>query len=392
MTCRVPGARRRSLALSRSDPCRGWNDPGTLMPWIVTAVLLCVAAIHYRHGQDIGIFWRTGQRFLAGGPLFPASDGFLGWRYAPGTALFFTPLALLPAWLAKAAWFAFLAAAGGLCVQLLGRLQPDWRPVALAFVALSRPMVEEYACGQVNLVVLLLALLAFRAEDEGRPIRAGLLLAVIVGLKLSPGLLLLDLLLRGRWKVLVSTLLGIALIAAAPVPFYGPAGTVAIHYSWIESLMAVSPVATVGGGNQSVLAFVARIGAPGWMAGLGAAVAVAVALWRPAPEPRRSLLLFATALTSPMGWIQNYVMALPALSGITGRGARYFSVATGLLLLVPMYDVSGPRFERWFFDHSLPFAAMAVLYALAASRTAIGDVGLGAPSCAQSSPGGPSRT
>jgi hypothetical protein len=66
-----------------------------------------------------------------------------------------------------------------------------------------------------------------------------------------------------------------------------------------------------------------------------------------------------------MGWIQNYVMALPALAGLAVSRRSVAAAAVGLALLVPMYDLSGPRFEAWFFDHSLPLAAMALLFVLA---------------------------
>jgi glycosyl transferase family 87 len=335
------------------------------LAWVTAALLACLAAAQFRHGQDFGVFWRAGGRFVAGRDLFPAADGFLAWRYAPGTALVFAPLALLPFGAAKALWFALLAAAGGLVAARLVRDGSDWRPVALALVALSRPLVEEFACGQVNLLVLLAALAAFRDEDRGRPLRAGLLLAVCIGLKLSPALLVLPAVTARRWRVVGGAALGLGVLALAPLPFYGASGAVALHRAWMASLAAASPGAAAAGGNQSLFGFAARLGAPVWVAAIVAAAVVAAALRAPGERVRRGLLLFATALASPMGWIQNYVMALPALAGLAVSRRSVAAAAVGLALLVPMYDLSGPRFEAWFFDHSLPLAAMALLFVVA---------------------------
>ncbi|MFL5263332.1 MAG: glycosyltransferase family 87 protein, partial [Anaeromyxobacteraceae bacterium] len=246
----------------RPSDSRMGSRPGWAHPWIAAGLLACLALAQYRHGQDFGVFWRAGGRFVAGRDLFPAADGFLAWRYAPGTALLFAPLALLPFGAAKALWFALLAAAGGLVVARLARDAGDWRPVGLALLALSRPLVEEFACGQVNLVVLLAALAAFRDEDRGRPLRAGLLLALCIGLKLSPALLVLAAVPARRWRIAAGTALGLGLVALAPLPFYGPSGAIAVHVAWIRSLAAASPGAAAVGGNPSRFGCAAPRGAP----------------------------------------------------------------------------------------------------------------------------------
>jgi hypothetical protein len=330
---------------------------------MAAGLLALLAVVSFRHGQDFLVFWRAAQRLTAGTSLFPPGE-FLAWRYAPGTALIFWPFAILPFPLAKAAWFALLVGVGALLVRDLASAVPDPRPTltsALAIAALSRPMVEEFACGQVNLIVLFLLMRAFRAEDEGHPIRAGLLLSVAVGLKLAPAAFLLDAVLRRRWRELAGAALGAIAIAAAPLPFYGLAGDIGLHAEWVHSLATASPALAAAGGNQSVFGLTARLGGPAWCAIGLAGLVLVLALLRRGSSSRRASLLFATAIASPMGWIQNYVMALPAAFAIARTRGRYVAAA-GLLLLVPMYDVSGPRFEHWFFDHSLPLAAMALLF------------------------------
>ncbi len=340
-------------------------------PWLAAALLIVLAVVSFRHGQDFGVFWRTGQRLLAGEPIYLPTDGFLVYRYAPGTALAFIPFAALPFSIAKAVWYALLVASGALVVYLLTAASGPGskaRAAALALLALSRPLLEEFACAQINLVVLLLLLTAFACEDAGQERRAGLLIALAVGLKLAPALLLLDVALRRRWRTLAGFALGAAAIAAAPLTRYGIPGAIELHRAWIASLLAASPDAAAAPGNQSLFGLAARVGLPPFAAAATAAALAGFVLLRSAPEPRRALLLFATALASPMGWIQNYVMALPALFAVARAGGRRATAAAtlGALLLVPLYDVTGPRFERWFFSWSLPLVAMGILFALAA--------------------------
>jgi alpha-1,2-mannosyltransferase len=358
-------------------------DPGSCPPrpgasrgegWgvlVTTAVLAVIAALSFRHGQDLTVFWRAGARLVAGEPLYPPGDGFLAFRYAPGTALLFAPLALLPLPAAKVLWYALLVACGAAAVRLVTPSR-DARPVVtalLVLLAVARPLVEELACAQVNLPVLVLLLLAFRAEDGRRPHVAGLLVALAIGLKLAPAVFLVELALRRRRRALAAAAAGMALLAAAPLPWYGLSGTLALHADWVRSLASAAPGTSAAPGNQSLFGLAARLGLPAVAAELGAVAVIAFALAQRAAERRRSLLLFATALASPMGWIQNFVCAMPAAASVVRAGPRRAAAAAalGALLLVPLYDVSGPRFEQWFFARSLPLAALAALFALAAT-------------------------
>jgi len=340
--------------------------------WIAAAALILLAAVSLRRGgQDFAVYWRAAGRALGGEPLYPGADGFLAYRYAPGTALLFAPFAALPLTTAKVVWYALMVGCGVMAVRRLaapagGR---SGAVTALVLLALARPLLEEFQCGQTNLVVLLLLMTAFAWEDEGRALRSGLLISLAFGLKLAPALLLADLALRRRWRVLCGFTLGAAAIAVAPVPWYGLAGTVALHRAWAGSLSSAAPTTTADGANQSILGVAARLGVPTLAAMVAAALLVAWVLRQPTLEKRRALLLFCMALASPMGWIQNYVIALPALFAVAHVGGRRAATAAavGVLLVVPIYDVTGPAFEGWFFSRSLPFAAMAGFFALAAA-------------------------
>jgi hypothetical protein len=81
------------------------------------------------------------------------------------------------------------------------------------------------------------------------------------------------------------------------------------------------------------------------------------------------------ALASSFGWMQTFVLALPAvfLLARAGRPQAWAAVALGLPQTIAVYDVLGPRWERWVFDHSAMTLAMLALFALSASPWGLGN-------------------
>jgi alpha-1,2-mannosyltransferase len=346
-----------------------WSRLG---PFAVSAAALAIAALSFRHGHDLAVYWRAARRFLHGSPLYPASDGFFAYRYAPGAAALFSPLAPLPLGVAKALWYGLLVAACAALTWWLPRRRPGARaPLAavVAFVALSRPLVEELVGGQVNLLVLAVLLLAFAREDDGHPWQAGLLAAAATALKLLPVIVAVDWALRRRWTALGGWLAGVAVFALAPLPFYGLAGALGEHRAWVASISGVSSGIGLDPGNQSVFAIAARLGLPPAAGALAAAALVALALCRRARDERRDLLLFAMALASSFGWIQNFLFAIPSVfdHARAGRRQAWTALALGLPSTLALYDVVGPRWERWAFDHSVLGLPMLLLFLLVAA-------------------------
>lgn len=330
-------------------------------PWVVAAVLAAMAALMYRrHGTDLEVYWRAARRLLAAEPLYPVADGLRTYRYAPGAALLFAPLAPLSYDVARAVWYGVLVALGALTARSVARGAGG--AVALAaFAGAARPLLDELHYAQANLLVLALLLAAFAAEDRGREGLAGALVGVAAALKLAPLLLVADLVLRRRWRALAGFGAAAAALALAPLATLGLAGDVAAHRAWLASLGSSAIGLAASPGNQSLLAAAERAGLPAVLGYAASAAAVAVALAPPEPARRRPLLLLACALASPLGWIWNFVLAIPALALLAARGRRWTAavVAFGAAWLVPLYDVAGPRVERWVFERSLFTLAMA---------------------------------
>lgn len=157
-------------------------------------------------GYDSQAYWLAGRSLAAGERLYPAADAFLGtageFHYLPIVALPFVPLAVLPLDAFVLVWLAVqLALAVAIGVALIRPLPHAARPWAAAFYAFFLPSVLEITLGNLNLVTLAAALLAWRWRE--RPLRAAVPLAAAVGLKLLAGTLLPFHLAAGRWRLVL---------------------------------------------------------------------------------------------------------------------------------------------------------------------------------------------
>src|SRR5437870_13435807 len=103
------------------------------------AALLLLAAwgavlgLNPRRAGDLHLYALAAQRFWAGLPLYPASDGLISFEYAPAAAWLFTPFAVFPAGAAGALWnvasvaaFAFAAATWAATLREDARFSPTY--------------------------------------------------------------------------------------------------------------------------------------------------------------------------------------------------------------------------------------------------------------------------
>ncbi len=120
--------------------------------------------------------------------------------YPPIWAAAFAPLAGLPREPIRLGWLAcliLLAVVVG--VALVRPLDPRRRYWAAAGYAIFLPLLSEVRFGNLDLITLALCLLAWDRRE--RPIIAGLLFSVAVGLKLLPIALLVFLIAGRRWRI-----------------------------------------------------------------------------------------------------------------------------------------------------------------------------------------------
>ena len=276
------------------------------------------------HGEfvDLSVYQYGGRLVFDGLPLYGSRDPatHLRFTYPPFAAVAMVPLAPLPGWLATAVWTAAsvgaLAAVIVVAGRALGRTVSGWSLALLTVGALAlEPVWQNLTFGQVNLL-LMLALLV----DLVRPDRrwSGVLVGIAAGVKLTPLVFVVLLVLAGRRMAAGRALLAFAVTVAigfAVIP--GSARTY-----WTHNLVKAGRIGPPElAHNQSVFGLLTRLldGPPPtllWLAVAGplalAVVALGAVWWRRGDRVLgASLAAMAMLLASPVSWSHHWVWAVP---------------------------------------------------------------------------------
>ncbi len=347
---------------------------------VLAFCLLCVGT--HAPMADVVVYRAEGAAVLGGRDLygFTVTEWRLPATYPPFAALLFVPAALLPVGVLKAAFVAGNLVLLAVLVRLSCRLAglPARLPLLAAAAALAlwlEPVFQTVLFGQVNLAVVCLIL-----WDLTRPPGArgkGIALGVAAGVKLTPAVFVVHLLLTRRHREAATAatafagtvLLGALVLPDASVGFWTRRlfETGRVGRAWIVD-------------NQSLQGMIARaLGdpAPGplWLV---PALAVALAgLWlaRRARDDGRGVLV--TALTAllicPISWSHHWVWCVPLIAVLyAGHGPRAAGAVAAVftartLWLVPHQGDLDLRLPWWQQPLASPYPLLALaLLALAA--------------------------
>lgn len=279
---------------------------------------------------DLAVYVFGGGAVLDDGRLYaegtPGSG--LPFTYPPFAALLMAPLAAVPFPLAVALWSAAsVLALGWVVARFLAETAYGARPwlvAALTAVALGlEPVWANLAFGQINLFLMALLVADLMAPDRRR---AGVLVGITAGLKLTPLLFVFFLLLVRRPRAasnaglafLGTIALGFALAPEASGAYWG-------GLLWDAGRVGGVPYA----GNQSMLATLFRVlgREPStllWFLVAGAVslvvLLVAARVWsRGRRDAAICLAALAMLVASPISWSHHWVWAAPLGLVIVGR-------------------------------------------------------------------------
>jgi alpha-1,2-mannosyltransferase len=312
------------------------------------------------HQQDVAAYLQGARDLVGGHPLYatflqhPFPDPTLrpAYIYPPAFALLIAPLALLPSAGASVVWTVVNQVALVVAVALgVDQLRPTpWaRAAIIAGTATFYPLWIDVAQGQANLVILLLVVagLAGVVRKDDRWAAAW---GVAAALKVSPALLLLWLLLNGRWRAAgwmiggaaTVTAIGFLIRAHDTLSFFGQVLPALAHGTAVYANQSLSGVllrlTTV---NPYTDPWVI-LGSPVIVIALTSLLAFAWWAWQTwGADPQLRLLAFLPLipLVSAVTWPHHLVLLLPLLWGIftvLGRAGwpRGQTTATALVLLV----------------------------------------------------------
>lgn len=238
--------------------------------WVVAGIIALAAAIvnSGKASEDRSAFirWRPQiLQFWEGINIYEA-------RYFPNPPIMpitLSPLVLLPPVTGAMCWFvlkvALTAASVLLCFAMVrpqGRPLPSWFQAGVLFFSL-RPFLSDLHHGNNNLVILFLIVAALEAWRRGYDVLAGLILALSISYKVTPALFVVYFLLKGSWRVVGATVLGMGVfLLIVPALVIGPRfNAECLGWWWYRML---SPFLTSGATspqeiNQSIVGVLTRL-------------------------------------------------------------------------------------------------------------------------------------
>lgn len=321
--------------------------------WIfIGAIVLRLAGqtIGSPGGSDFTIFYYTSRMMLEGASPYadlPPHFG-LDWKAShlgnlnpPHFQLLIAPLALLPYPIAAGGWLLASYASAFAVIRLAGRLIAGpwtvrralvWGAACIANVG----FVSVAVTGEWTWFLAWPALFAWRSAREGRWERAGTWLGVCASFKLFFLLFLPLLLLWGRWRAAINMVATTVALFAAGVAVFG----LDVSRQWIRVMGladwvwlsmnlswrgAVTRVLTPSRDFPHHLA-VPSIVEPVVWAGVGVLSALLLwRLWRAChvqdADWAFAVVLIASLLLSPLGWVYYLPLLLPPLIALLARGA-----------------------------------------------------------------------
>lgn len=329
---------------------RGSGDPGnpdnlgnprsrrrTLASLAVMVAALVVGALSWRlpHQHDFfdfRIYWAATHSWLNGTPLysFEEPDGsHLGFTYPPFAGLVLAPFSLIPIgaseWVLCGISLAVLAAvAAGIGTAMARALNLPVLPTIVTALALSlgiEPVRESLGFGQINIILLGLMVLDMWLITR-RSMYSGIAIGLAAALKLTPAVMVVVLLVRGRRAAgirAIGAFIGVSVLALALAP------TASRQY-WTDKMWDSSRVGVAKRyANQSIAGVIARfqdLSKPNtivWVLFVLAVFALIVVVARAQRGPLgdvRALIIGAAGATalSPISWSHHFVWAVPAFA------------------------------------------------------------------------------
>jgi alpha-1,2-mannosyltransferase len=349
-------------------------------PWLAALLALAALSFAYRVGKfankgpfhDFRVMFRATQALHQDRPLYDVEgmsrEPFAAYyKYPPLFAPLLEPLRPLGFRSASRVWLlVLLACYGGAFVLLCLAFQLRFRspPFYLASITalVFQPSIDSFWNGQLDAPLLLILAAVWTALANGREVRAGALIALATMLKVYPVYMAAFLLLRRRWRALISCAVSALLLLGASILLTGWAS----HVEFVSRVLPINAGTTAWVENQSLPGLFARFFVDGRIDGpsketiapaatvlgavTGAAVLGATFLAGLRTSRERSLfgaLVAALLLALPVAWIIYEVLLLiplldllsqPFEGGRRGTVRRALLAAAVLLLALGNHD------------------------------------------------------
>jgi hypothetical protein len=408
----------------KEAPSRSQARKNIVVPICVALAMIGGAYVAGRSGNEAGVYkndfnvyyFAATETLSRHNPYAKSIGAWTPYIYPPLLAELLVPLALLPVRIAAFLWYlvnlASLLAAAWMTQRLTSsERRPDYGlsdissspspdpyfglAAVVSLLVIGRFALDSLAMGQVNLVVVFLAVAHIYLYAEEKPRIAALALALAAVIKMTPILLVAYHAARGRIRYAVLCLLLTVMITAASFGVLGKEAGSASRLFYHQTIENGQGYDLAFSGNQSIRGAELRV--LDWatpltggtredrdrrtadlLSGLISLALIAIAAWKArsaSTEASAAAPFFCLmVMISPLSWKNHFVMALLPAAVVFGRGLlsdRVFGkcvwAALALVFIgftLPSGSIIGPTGAQWVDYHSVTLAAIFVLFAL----------------------------
>ncbi|GAB3942885.1 glycosyltransferase 87 family protein [Kribbella albertanoniae] len=341
--------------------------------------LLCLVRWHPWSARmdDLGIYYAAARGLVDGQDIYTSHLAYypdigLGFTYPPFAAMVFSPFAIgLP--------FArtLITVASALSLLVIGwatAKKLHWPPTVGVLIAstalLFEPVQSTFRLGQINLVLLAMLMVDLLGLIPRR--YRGVLIGVATGIKLTPGIFIVFLLITKRYReaLIASVTTAITMVVAFLV---APSSTIDFWTKYIFDPGRVGPPHYLS--NQSIRGAITRITEDSPMTGplwLLPAMIVGVAGLAAARRLHDRGLDFEAVVTtaftalavSPISWTNHWVWAIPAAALAWHHRGKLLSFRTALFAFwIAIFLAGLPRQLPYGADREFDYSGLQTLVA-----------------------------
>ena len=300
----------------------------------------CVAFFFdtYENGHDFDVFYRAGYFFLKGQSIYSLErDHGMIFKYPPWFAVIFSPLALLPVYLAKGAW-GLLGAISFLSIQRsLTRFGFSFLSIALPTVCFWGIWAVHFIDGQVEIPVLAVFLLLLEKNLKTERLALTSSVLLLMSIKITSGVAAFGVITKKNLLklVMVSSVIG---IVSSLVIGMATGDGASIIPKWLAAAQSGSAYMEVGKSmgrdNQGIpAAFDRSLNMPKdhkfelerklALMILFLGTAIFLFLFRGLPKLEKSFFwLSAAVVLHPLAWFHLFVWTLPLLVWVTDKALQ----------------------------------------------------------------------
>ncbi len=221
----------------------------TLFVALACLLNLVMNLINHRfHPGDFQVYYSAAEQLVSGDPVYMVSfyTGSGYYKYSPVILLFFLPYLPFPLFTASVLHFLVQSVAFYLTFRVIRRILQDFFSypaggrgnllLTLSFAGILIHLTRELYVGNINILLLLLTLLSLQMFLEGRERPGGILAGIALLAKPYLAILLLPMVMRGRWKATgwaaATVLAGLLL----PFLYPGPVRAAELYSGWYRTL------------------------------------------------------------------------------------------------------------------------------------------------------------